>query len=589
MKGRIFVSLFALPFFGVGVWMLWSIATTIGSAWQMGDWAAVDATVTNGGYETHTGDDSETYEAYADYRYSYDGRQYRGDRVGLASGGDNIGSYQEDMGRWLQRAQSTGSSITVYVDPENPDAAIIDRSIRWGLVGFKSLFLVIFGGVGLGLLIAAWRAPKEKDKSLEVYAESPWLLNDNWQTPAIKSDSKSAMYGAWFFTALWNLVSAPLPFVLYEEITEKQNYPALLGLLFPLIGIGLLVWAIRRTREWTSFGPAPVNLDPFPGSIGGHVGGSIELNVPFNTANEFNLTLTCAHSYESGSGKNRSRREKATWQKKLIAHAEPGSRGTRLTFRFDVPDGLQPADTQKDDSYYLWRLNVNAELPGTDLDRDYELPVFATGQRSRFLSQMAVEKSVNKQRAADERAVRQVVNLVRTPTGKRMFFPMGRLLGPSLTGLVIGAIFAASGGFLIFHEDQVIFGSIFGGVGALIALACLYALTNSLEVVQSGSEVQTIRRVLGIPVRRRSLQRDAFARFEKGSSLKTQSGNKHVVYYSIEAVDRQGNKLVLGEGFRGENEADVAIELIGDEFGLVNAANDGRSAGEGVFGADILA
>ena len=39
MKGKIFATLFALPFFGVGVWMAWSVASTIYDASRMQQWA----------------------------------------------------------------------------------------------------------------------------------------------------------------------------------------------------------------------------------------------------------------------------------------------------------------------------------------------------------------------------------------------------------------------------------------------------------------------------------------------------------------------------------------------------------------------
>ena len=122
----------------------------------------------------------------------------------------------------------------------------------------------------------------------------------------------------------------------------------------------------------TMFGPSPVTLDPFPGSVGGHVGGTIDLELPYASGHAFKLTLTAARSYISGSGKRRSRKEKATWQDSLYAHAQPGARGTRLTFRFDVPDGLAESDAQQNtESYNLWRLNLQADLPGADLDRDF--------------------------------------------------------------------------------------------------------------------------------------------------------------------------------------------------------------------------
>jgi hypothetical protein len=589
MKGKILPSLFALPFFAVGVWMLWSVSSTFFDAWQMQDWVRVEARLNRGGYETHSGDDSNTYEAFASYSYFYDGQQFDGERVALSEGGDNIGSYQEDLGIKLRNLASSGDSMLIFVDPTAPSDAIIDRSVRWGLIGFKSIFIIVFGGIGLGLLIGIWRAPKQKDASLPEFQDAPWLLNKNWQTATIKSTSKASMWGAWIFAAIWNLISAPLPFVLYEEIFEKQNYIASVGLLFPLVGIGLLIWAVRRTREWTSFGPAPVTLDPFPGSIGGHVGGTIDLNLPFDANNQFAVTLTNVHRYTSGSGKNRSQRETAVWQKNLIAHTDTGPKGTRLTFRFDVPEGCRQSDIEKDDSYHMWRLNLSATLPGADLDRDYELPVYPTATRSRFLSSIAVDRSESMQRSVDDGAVREVVNLESTGNGKRMFFPMGRHFGAAIGGFLVGAIFVASGWFLIVGEGQTLFGSVFGGIGALVALACLYMMCNSLEVLQSDQEIRTVRRLFGIPIRRRAMRRDSFERFHKDSSLKTQSGNKHVIYYSVAALDRLGNKLVLGEGFKGESEADAAIRLMAAEFDLLQAANDAEGPDDKRYGADLLA
>ncbi len=83
MKGRLFMTLFALPFFGVGVWMLLSVGTTFHDAWRMQGWEPVAAQLEAAGYETHSGDDSDTYEAYAQYSYQYRGQHYFGDRVGL--------------------------------------------------------------------------------------------------------------------------------------------------------------------------------------------------------------------------------------------------------------------------------------------------------------------------------------------------------------------------------------------------------------------------------------------------------------------------------------------------------------------------
>jgi len=574
MKGRIFMFLFALPFFGVGVWMGYSAGSNLADAWQMQEWVAVQGTLHRAGYETHSGDDSYTYEAYADYSYEFGGQQYSNDRVAIAGGADNIGDYQQDLGGHLSDVHSRGETIVVYVDPDKPSEAILDRSVRWGIVGFKAIFLFTFGGVGLGLIIFVFRTPKEKDLSDPKYRDAPWLANDKWQTAVIKSGSKTSMYASWAFAAFWNLVSAPLPFVIYTEVTEKNNLPALLGLLFPLVGLWLITWAVLRTLEWRRFGAAPLTLDPFPGSIGGHVGGTIDVNLPYDSNAQFSLTLTNLHSYVSGSGKNRSRKESAEWQDMQVASASSGPRGSRLSFRFAVPEDLEEsAADQSEESYYLWRLNVKADLPGVDIDRDYEIPVYATGESSAALSGFAIDQARTKQNKKHLRVIESIVNLSYEAGGRAMRFPMGRNLLSGFMGLIFGSIFAGTGWYLIKYEGHPFMGGVFGLVGLLIVVSAFYFVLNSLEVLQEGGDIRTVRRILGIPIKSGRMRRADFVRFSKKASSTTQSGKSHVIRYSISAVDRHGQTLVVGEGFTGASQADAAADFIARQFGLTSENN----------------
>lgn len=578
MKGRIFMTVFALPFFGVGVWMGWAIGSAVYDTVRMNSWVQVEARLLEGGYEQHSGDDSDTFEAYARYSYVVDGRTYTANRVSVSGGADNIGDYQQDLGRELSGALASGNNIRVWVNPSDPAEAVIDRGIRWGLVGFKSIFLLVFGGFGGGMLVYVWRMPADKDKTDPRFADSPWLLDDDWQTATIRSSSKASMYGVWAFALFWNLISAPLPFILYDEVVNKENYIALVGLLFTAVGIGLLTWAIRRTLEWQRFGPTPVTLDPFPGSIGGHVGGTIELNEPFDASNEFQLTLTNLKSYISGSGKNRSRKEHAKWQDMIVAHAESSGSGTRLTFRFDVPEGLRESDAlREDDTYYIWRMAIVAELDGADLDRSFDIPVYATATQSRRLSQIAVDRGREKQTARAEKSVRDRIRFITGMSGRSMYYPMLRNAWSHLAGLIVGGTFAAIGVYIVLEEGQRLFGSVFGGIGGLVALATLYGMFNSLEVTRDANGFTTVRRWLGIPVRRRQMGKHEFHHFEKNSRYQQQGGGKHVMHYNVYAVDRSGHKVVVGEGFRGNSQADAAMRLIGDELGLSGiAARNGK-------------
>ena len=569
MKSRLFMSLFALPFAAVGVFMLYLVSTTLFDAYRMSGWVPVQATLESAGYDTRTGDDSATYEVYATYRYDYELQSFTGNRVTISSGGDNIGAYQQTLGRTLRGQHERGEPVTVYVNPDNPGESIVDRSVRWGLVAFKSVFVLVFGGVGFGLLVATWRGSTANDADDGRYADTPWLRNDAWQTAEILSASRASMWAAWVFAIFWNAVSAPLPFVAYEEVAEKGNYLALAALLFPLVGAGLLLWAIRQTLEWRRFGRTPVSLDPFPGSIGGHVGGSIELPVPYSGSSIFQMTLTSIHSYISGSGKNRSRREKALWQDELVAHAEPSSRGTRLTFRFDLPEGLEESDAAPANrSYKLWRLNLRAELPGTDIDRDYEIPVYRTAETSRRISDRSIASSRVVSASANDQAVRDIVRVSFDGLGKRLDYPMGRNLLGNSVGFLVGLTFALVGGWVAHTEGEILFGVLFGGIGALFAILAFYMMFKSLEVTRVGNTIRSVRRLLGIPIGRREMQTTQILRLEKDSGLQTQSGGKHTIYYRIKAIDRDSNEMLLGEGFRGESGARAGEQFLIRELGI---------------------
>ena len=212
-------------------------------------------------------------------------------------------------------------------------------------------------------------------------AEQPWLDIKAWTDNRIASDARRAHRWLWGFALFWNLVTLPL-FFQFDEIWQKVQREPLTSLvfLFPLIGLALVVLAISATRQKRRFGLTPLVMDPFPGSLGGQVGGRIETNIDFDPGRNFGVSLTCVHSRISGSGKNRSRSESVVWRGDGVCHTGQGPVGTALQFRFDIPSNLPASQPQKGGNYHLWRVRVSADLPGIDFDRGYEIPVFSTGE-----------------------------------------------------------------------------------------------------------------------------------------------------------------------------------------------------------------
>ena len=545
---------------------------------RMQEWAPVKAYVVKGGTESHSGDDSTTYEAYAEYTYTYNGNSYTNTRVAIDDGADNIGDFQEDLGRKLARAAGRKSGIEAYVNPEEPGEAVISRDMRWGLFAFKMLFVILFGGAGAFLIGAGVLGKLANDKgahkgdgaaSIE-NEQNPWLANKDWQTNEIKSSAKLEMYFAWGFAILWNLISSPIPFMIKEEVIEKQNWPALLGLLFTVVGIGLLVWAIRRTLEWRKFGTTLLVLDPFPGSIGGQVGGSIELRYPYDNDTRFMMTLSSIYSYETGSGDDRRQSERVLWSDTAVAHTEMGLYGTRVVFCFDVPEGLEPADAAgRGTHYHMWRLTMKAELPGTDISRNFDIPVYATKEKSRRIDSRAVEGA---RKATDEvmtMSARTRVIVRPGVQGQEMFYPAGRNIGAALMLLLFGAIFAGAGVFVIMKGGWPIFTWPFGGIFALIGFAFLiggfYMPVNSLTMRKDGDGgIVATRRILGIPVKNNRFYAHDVASLQKSSNF----SSGEIKHFSLFAKLHDGRRICIGESFQGQREAEIAMDIACEALGI---------------------
>src|SRR5690606_38867614 len=160
---------------------------------------------------------------------------------------------------------------------------------------------------------------------------------------------------------------------------------------------------------------------------------------PYEAGLRFKATLSCLYSYVSGSGKNRSRRERLIWQREGYAHSRSHAQGTELEILFDVEEDLPASDPEQRETWHLWRRTVEAELPGVDLLRSFEIPVFPTAERARRLRRLSTAHQ--EALAERERAISGVMRVRQLPDGVELHFPALRHPGPRLTGIVAGAVF----------------------------------------------------------------------------------------------------------------------------------------------------
>ena len=110
--------------------------------------------------------------------------------VAISGGGDNVGDFQEALGERLEQALRAGQPVPVWVNPSHPADAVIDRSLRPGLLAFKMVFVLVFGAVGIGLLVFTWRSRPETTAPSGNADPSPWLARREWAHNQIRSNKR---------------------------------------------------------------------------------------------------------------------------------------------------------------------------------------------------------------------------------------------------------------------------------------------------------------------------------------------------------------------------------------------------------------
>lgn len=465
------LALFALPFAAVGVGALYFALDDLWSWARMSAWDSVPAQLESLELATKNGDDSTTYQVRATYRYLFAGSAYSGDRVAIARMADNIGSFQHDLYANLQDAQRRGR-VTAYVDPADPASATLNRDLRGLLLAVESLFALVFGGVGFALLFGGRLGAKRLAQRRELearYADQPWRWRADWAAGEIRSSSRATAHGAAGFAALWNLIAIPTGILVWPELA-KGHYAALAGLLFPLAGAGLAVWAAREWLRAARVKGATLLLQRVPIALGGRLRGSIRLDGPTPDAREFRIEVTCIEKHR-GRGRNNESSERIAWQNRWTVpreRCEIAPTYASIPLELAIPPDLPAATASDEWDAVVWQLDASAECHGPDVWMRFELPVFDAGERAPALDSA---QAVNDDEAArpDAATLAQLgIVYEQSPSGAESWtFRRAQHRSAAATVTAIAIAFGAVAAGLWIGAAPRIFALAFGGFGAL--------------------------------------------------------------------------------------------------------------------------
>lgn len=139
------------------------IVLAVHLAWSARHWVETPIEVIEAGLRSsEAGDDGGMVsEARATYRYRFGRFTYSSNRIGVhLQAADDLGGWQR---RWARRLAAHGDSyppVTAWVDPDHPENALLDPSLRWSLLLSHACFAAVPAWpmyLAARALVARWR------------------------------------------------------------------------------------------------------------------------------------------------------------------------------------------------------------------------------------------------------------------------------------------------------------------------------------------------------------------------------------------------------------------------------------------------
>ena len=565
------LTIFGLCFLIPGLLIGFFALKNLYSSLQASSWHPVQATILSADLKVNRGDDSTTYKATGKYSYQYEGVEYSSDKLYFGGGSDSVGSFHQDLVRDMDHSQRNSQTIQAWVNPKKPSESVLIKELRWSMFGFMMIFPLIFGGVGAGIIYAGHYSKKKTkiEDSLQAHhPDEPWMWKEEWQSYTIKSSNKKLLWFSAIFATFWCLISAPLLFMIPSEVFDKKNYLALIGLLFPLVGIGLASWAIRNYFQWKKFGDSELTLSDMPARLGRILRAKLHIPAELTNQDQCKVIIECVNKYTSGSGKNRSTRENVLWQdQQRIKVNMANFDGHTLPIEFKLPKDMPVSDWSDSNNEHFWRVRAEAKLPGVDYSANFIVPVFTVdhsnlSEEERYDDNFFAE--LDDSNSTTDNGDWQHLDLAyeQTVQGSQYTFDRARLKGMAFTLTLMAVIFGGIGAWLLDTKQSIFIGAIFSIFGFFITWGALHQWLHKSVFTVTYNKL-TLRSGWFM-TNNQEFQLNDIKKLYKHSSMSSGSTQYFGIYIDI----HEKKKIKLAENLVGNRDVDSLIAAISDELGL---------------------
>jgi len=422
------------------------------------------------------------------------------------------------------------------------------------ITAFIGTVLTAIGLAGLLNLPRIRDAVRSQARAKETYPDQQWMWREEWVTREIPSSGKSDLVGIWAFALFWNGLVTILFIVMWDQITGMPlGMEVLAVLLFPAVGIVLLVWAIRKTLHWMTFGNSVLRLSSAPIPLGGSLTGSLVVPSPVGEAPTVRLTLNCTSVTRSGKHNTTAilfQRETRI-DRSSFSHTHDG---IMIPVELALPHEGDESDIAGGYRTIHWTVNARADIPGVDFSTSFEIPVYGRLEEA--------SASPLTQRPAQPSGEYKVT-VTSTPSGAtEIVFPPMRNPTASL-GLFLFILFWSFFLVLMVKSDAPLFFQIVWGAIDLAMIAGLLQITfGTSHLLIESHQLTSTRWILGI-TRTKSVSNPDVAKIVVDRGMQVGSS----IYHVVRLETKRGTRITLGTGVRDRNEAEWIVSVLEKALG----------------------
>jgi hypothetical protein len=257
------------------------------------------------------------------------------------------------------------------------------REGNWERAALAASIAITCAGAGVG---AIWwvrfhaRAVDPSERLRAANPDAPWVWREDWAAGEVRTSAKRDADRLTIIAIAWCVATFPIFLIAPHRAIRGDDYFAIPALIFPLIGIVMLMWAMRLRRRVREYGESRFLMASVPGQIGGTLTGSIHIDQPLPPGQQVALELECINRTTSGHWHSLTTWDWILWRGAQTSISD--STGS-IPVAFMIAPDCRPTDDSNPESRIVWRLSARTRRASRESSMEYraefEVPVCPIG------------------------------------------------------------------------------------------------------------------------------------------------------------------------------------------------------------------